>query len=156
MPYFHYIILYFYTPFNFFQLISSGSKILKRIQNIKSLWPGGCFRGWPRGWATWSNPILPTRFFGERCCNRISLNLSISFLPIFFLSGLDEGHLKCNLGGFISLPKGKLIKLFHVTKGRVARISSFGPSNLIAHSIDKLKRFKSLSPASLYVYQINL
>lgn len=78
------------------------------------------------------------------------------FFTNFFLSGLDEGHLKCNLGGFISLPKGKLIKLFHVTKGRVARISSFGPSNLIAHSIDKLKRFKSLSPASLYVYQINL
>ena len=78
------------------------------------------------------------------------------FFTNFFLSGLDEGHLKCNLGGFISLPKGKLIKLFHVTKGRVARISSFGPSNLIAHSIDKLKRFKSVSPASLYVYQINL
>ena len=79
------------------------------------------------------------------------------FFTNFFLSGLDEGHLKCNLGGFISLPKGKLIKLFHVTKGRVARRSSFGPSNLIAHSIDKLKRFKRhFSPAFLYVYQINL
>ena len=53
--------------------------------------------------------------------------LTISFLPIFFLSGLDEGHLKCNLGGFISLPKGKLIKLFHVTKGRVGQNILFWP-----------------------------
>ena len=139
-------------PFNWFQVAIKVWKEFERSSPYDQV--AVCV--WPRGWTTWPKPTLPTRFFGERCWNRISLNLSISFLPIFFLSGLDEGHLKCNLGGFISLPKGKLIKLFHVTKGRVARISSFGPSNLIAHSIDNLKRFKSLSSASLYVYLINL